>query len=132
MTVPRRRATRLRVIHGAHAAGTELVELRVLAREAGVGRSAANRFVALGLLEPIGGSGGSAGRPLFPRNAAARLASAARLRRDLGLNYAGAVLASELLARIEELERRLESGAIGTDRPDQDVIVPPSPPNDEG
>ena len=129
MTVPRRRATRLRVIHGAHAAGTELVELRVLAREAGVGRSAASRFVALGLLEPIGGS---AGRPLFPRNAAARLASAARLRRDLGLNYAGAVLACELLVRIEELERRLESGAIGTDRPDQDVIVPPSPPNDEG
>jgi hypothetical protein len=106
-----------------------LVELRVLAREAGVGRSAASRFVALGLLEPIGGS---AARPLFPRNAAARLASAARLRRDLGLNYAGAVLASELLARIEELERRLESGAIGRDRPDQDVIVPPSPPNDEG
>ena len=129
MTVPRRRATRLRVTHGAYAAGTELVELRVLAREAGVGRSAASRFVALGLLEPIGGS---AGRPLFPRNAAARLASAARLRRDLGLNYAGAVLASELLARIEELERRLESGAIGTDRPDQDVIVPPSSPNDEG
>ena len=129
MTVPRRRATRLRVIHGAHAAGTELVELRVLAREAGVGRSAASRFVALGLLEPIGGS---AGRPLFPRNAVARLASAARLRRDLGLNYAGAVLASELLARIEELERRLESGAIGTDRPDQDVIVPPGPPNDDG
>ena len=129
MTVPRRRATRLRVTHGAYAASTELVELRVLAREAGVGRSAASRFVALGLLEPIGGS---AGRPLFPRNAVARLASAARLRRDLGLNYAGAVLASELLARIEELERRLESGAIGTDRPDQDVIVPPSPPNDEG
>ena len=129
MTVPRRRATRLRVTHGAYAASTELVELRVLAREAGVGRSAASRFVALGLLEPIGGS---AARLLFPRNAAARLASAARLRRDLGLNYAGAVLASELLARIEELERRLESGAIGKDRPDQDVIVPPSPPNDEG
>jgi hypothetical protein len=129
MTAPRRRASRLRVTHGAHLAGTELVELRVLAREAGVGRSAASRFVALGLLEPIGGS---AGRPLFPRNAAARLASAARLRRDLGLNYAGAVLASELLVRIEELERRLESGATGTGRPDQDVIAPPIPPNDEG
>ena len=129
MTVPRRRATRLRVTHGAHAASIELVELRVLAREAGVGRSAAGRFVALGLLEPIGGS---AARPLFPRNAAGRLASAARLRRDLGLNYAGAVLASELLVRIEELERRLESGATGTGRPDQDVIAPPIPPNDEG
>jgi hypothetical protein len=129
MTVPRRRASRLRVTNRAHAAGTELVELRVLAREAGVGRSAASRFVALGLLEPVGGT---AGRPLFPRNAVARLASAARLRRDLGLNYAGAVLACELLVRIEELERRLESGAIGTDRPDQDVIVPPSPPHDVG
>jgi hypothetical protein len=42
------------------------------------------------------------------------------------------VLASELLVRIEELERRLESRTIGTDRPDQDVIAPPSPPNDEG
>jgi hypothetical protein len=52
-------------------------------------------FVALGLLEP--------GAPDGP----ARIARAARLRRDLGLNYAGAVLACELLARIDELERRL-------------------------
>ena len=37
----------------------------------------------------------------------ARIAAAARLRRDLGLNWAGAVLACELLARIDELERRL-------------------------
>jgi hypothetical protein len=43
----------------------------------------------------------------FPRDAAARLARAARLRRDLALSYAGAVLASELLARIDELEERL-------------------------
>ena len=129
MTVPRRRASRLRVTHGAHGGGTELVELRVLAREAGVGRSAAGRFVALGLLEP---AGGSAARPLFPRNAAARLASAARLRRDLGLNYAGAVLACELLVRIEELESRLESRAIGTDRRDRDVAVPSSRPKREG
>jgi hypothetical protein len=34
-----------------------------------------------------------------------------RLRRDLGLNYAGAVLATELLARIEELEQRSRAGA---------------------
>ena len=32
-----------------------------------------------------------------------------RLRRDLGLNYAGAVLAGELLDRIEQLERRLRA-----------------------
>ena len=60
--------------------------------------------VRLGLVEP---AGGTARAPLFPRDAAARLARAMRLRRDLGLNYAGAVLACELLARIDELEERL-------------------------
>jgi hypothetical protein len=56
------------------------------------------------LVEP---AGGSARAPLFPRDAAAQLARANRLRRDLGLNYAGAVFASELLTRIEQLEERL-------------------------
>jgi hypothetical protein len=127
MTIRRRRASRLRVTYRAHVAGAELVELAVLAREAGVARPVAGRFVALGLLEPVEGG---AGRSVFPRNAAARLASAARLRRDLGLNYAGAVLACELLERIEELERRLESGATETGERGQDVIVPPSLPDD--
>jgi hypothetical protein len=36
-----------------------------------------------------------------------RLAIAMRLRRDLGVNVAGALLACDLLARIEELEARL-------------------------
>jgi hypothetical protein len=71
------------------------VETRALAREAGVHPELVRRFVALGLLEP------------YPVDAAARIARAARLRRDLGLSYAGAVLACELLARIDELQRRL-------------------------
>jgi hypothetical protein len=71
------------------------IEIHVLAREAGVHPDLVRRFVALGLLEP------------YPVDAAARIARAARLRRDLGLNYAGAVLACELLARIDELQRRL-------------------------
>jgi hypothetical protein len=71
------------------------IETRVLAREAGVHPDLVRRFVALGLLEP------------HPVDAAARIARAARLRRDLGVNYAGAVLACELLARIDELQRRL-------------------------
>jgi hypothetical protein len=71
------------------------IETRVLAREAGVHPDLVRRFVALGLLEP------------YPVDAAARIARAARLRRDLGVNYAGAVLACELLARIDELQRRL-------------------------
>jgi chaperone modulatory protein CbpM len=73
------------------------IEVRVLAAESGVHPDLVRRFVALGLFD--------ARRP--PRDAAAQLARAARLRRDLGLNYAGAVLATELLARIDELERRL-------------------------
>src|SRR3954447_11662589 len=75
------------------------VELEVLAREAGLHPDVVNRFVRLGLLDPAP----------FPRDAAARLARAARLRRDLGLNYAGAVLACDLLARIADLEARLRS-----------------------
>jgi DNA-binding transcriptional MerR regulator len=74
---------------------SEPIEVRVLAREADVHPDLVRHFVALGLLEP------------HPRDAAARIARAARLRRDLGLNYAGAVLACELLARIDELQRRL-------------------------
>jgi hypothetical protein len=73
------------------------IEVRVLAAESGVHPDLVRRFIALGLFDPR--------RP--PRDAAAQLARAARLRRDLGLNYAGAVLATELLARIEVLERRL-------------------------
>ena len=71
-------------------------ELEALAREAGLHPDLVRRFVRLGLLRPAP----------YPRDAAAQLARAGRLRRDLGLNYAGAVLACELLARIDELESR--------------------------
>jgi hypothetical protein len=64
-------------------------------------------MIALGLIEPRGGTRAA---PLFGRSDASLLAQAVRLRRDLGLNYAGAVLACELLARIDELEQRVRSG----------------------
>jgi hypothetical protein len=106
MSAERRHAIGLRATHRFQGTATELVELRVLARDAGLQPQVASRLVALGLVEP---AGGTATRPLFSRDAAALLASAARLRRDLGLNYAGAALACELLARIEQLELRLEA-----------------------
>ncbi len=81
--------------------GSPLVAIEVLAREAGLHPELVQRLVALGALEPAGGTSRA---PLFPRDAAARLARVARLRRDLGLNYAGALLAADLLARIEALE----------------------------
>ena len=74
-----------------------------VARAAGRHPEVVSRFVRLGLLRT----------GPFPRDAAALLARAGRLRRDLGLNYAGAVLVTELLARIDELESRLPSGARG-------------------
>jgi hypothetical protein len=78
--------------------GVPVVGLETLARQAGMHPDLVRRFIALGLLER---------GPVHPTSAAARLARAARLRRDLGLSYAGAVLACELLERIDELEARL-------------------------
>jgi chaperone modulatory protein CbpM len=82
----------------------EGIDLHTLAREAGVHPELAARLVRLGLLEPIDGASRR-----YPRDAAATLARAVRLMHDLGLNYAGAVLASQLLVRIDELEARLRA-----------------------
>lgn len=79
----------------------------MLARQAGVRLSLVRRYVAFGLVEPCAGTSEA---PLFTPVSAARVARAERLRRDLGLNYAGAVLVCELLDRIEELEDRLRRG----------------------
>jgi chaperone modulatory protein CbpM len=65
-----------------------------LARESGLHPELVRRFVALGLVDAA-------------PDAADRLAVAGRLRRDLGLNYAGAILACELLERIARLESRV-------------------------
>jgi chaperone modulatory protein CbpM len=97
------RTTTLALVRRSGTSGP-CVDLDTLAREAGIHPDLARRFVALGLVEP---ASGTAAAPLFAREAAAQLARAARLRRDLGVGYAGAILACELLARIEVLERRL-------------------------
>jgi hypothetical protein len=94
----------LRVVRSRAAGPAGGVEIEVVAREAGLHPDLVRRLVRLGALEP---TSTSRERELYPRDAAARLARISRLRRDLGLNIAGAVLASELLARIDELEARL-------------------------
>jgi hypothetical protein len=81
----------------------QAVELTVVARQAGVRISLARRYLAFGLFDACAGTGGAS---LFAPVCAARLAKAERLRRDLSLNYAGAVLVCELLDRIAELEDR--------------------------
>jgi hypothetical protein len=81
-----------------------LIGVEALARETGLHPELVRRLARLGLVET---AGGSAAAPLFDASTASRLARALRLRRDLGLNYAGAILAGELLARIDDLEDRL-------------------------
>ena len=90
-------------------AATEMVELTVVARQAGVEIVHVRRYLEFGLFEPHPAAAPQT--PRFDPSSAARVARAERLRRDLGLNYAGAVLVCELLDRISELEarRRLES-----------------------
>ena len=88
--------------------GTALIGIEPLAREAGIHPDLVRRLVRLGLIEP---GGGTQAAPLFRRQDALLLARAVRLRRDLGLNYAGAVLACELLARIDQLEAQLAARA---------------------
>jgi hypothetical protein len=99
-----------RVPAGAPLATTapRLIGLESLSRESRLHPALVRRLVSLGLIEL---SGGSETAPLFRREDAALLARAARLHRDLGIDYAGAVLASELIERIETLERRLRIGA---------------------
>jgi len=79
----------------------EPVELAVVARRAGVRITLVRRYLEFGLFEPHHEPGET---PRYDPRSAARVARAERLCRDLGLNYAGAVLVCELLDRIRELE----------------------------
>jgi hypothetical protein len=84
-------------------AAEETVELTVIARTAGVKIVHVRRYLEFGLFEPHPAAAAS---PRFDPRSAVRVARAERLRQDLGLNYAGAVLVCELLDRIRELEGR--------------------------
>src|SRR6478672_3450683 len=86
-------------------AAEHAVELTVVARQAGVRITHVRRYLEFGLFEPHPAA--PADTPRFDPSSAARVARAERLRRDLGLNYAGAVLVCELLDRISELEAHL-------------------------
>jgi hypothetical protein len=74
-----------------------VLELDLIARDSGLTRDVCERLMRLGLLDG----------PPFASDAAAQLARAARLRRDLGLGWSGAVFACELLRRIDDLEAQL-------------------------
>jgi DNA-binding transcriptional MerR regulator len=79
----------------------EPVELAIVARQAGVRIAVVRRYLEFGLFEP---HPEPAEAPRYDPRSAGRIARAERMRRDLGLNFAGAVLVCELLDRIRELE----------------------------
>jgi DNA-binding transcriptional MerR regulator len=81
----------------------EPVQLTVVAQRAGVRIALVRRYLEFGLFEPHPEPGEA---PRYDPSSAARIARAERLRRDLGLNFPGAVLACELLDRIRALEAR--------------------------
>jgi hypothetical protein len=79
------------------ATSMTVVDIELVARDAGLHPDVCERLMRLGLLDG----------PPFPPDAASQLARAARLRRDLGLGWSGAVFACELLRRIDDLEAQL-------------------------
>ncbi|MCW3033172.1 MAG: chaperone modulatory protein CbpM [Solirubrobacteraceae bacterium] len=101
-------ATRAKPVQPPATRDPSLVALETLAQRAGLHPETVRRLSRLGLIEP---GGGTAAAPLYRARDVELLLRAVRLRGGLGLNYAGAVLACELLARIEELELRLRAGA---------------------
>lgn len=104
------------IVRRRHAPETDLWELTLsqLASLCGVHPDLIVRFVHLGLLDPLEERAGVPS--LFAPSAVGVVRKILRLRRDLGINYAGIGVVLELMHRIEALEarvRELERQMIG-------------------
>jgi hypothetical protein len=96
-------ATALVLVRRTSTSGSRLLDLDEVARRSALHPEVVRRLVRLGVVDP---AGGTIRAPLFTRDAPSHLARAVRLRHDLGLDYAGALLVGELLDRIARLEAR--------------------------
>jgi hypothetical protein len=81
-----------------------LLPADVVASQAGLHPELVRRLVRIGFVDI---ADGTPDEPLFGPEVPALLARAVRLRRDLGLDYSGALLVCELLDRIQALEDQL-------------------------
>ena len=81
---------------------TVLLSLEEVATRSRLHPDLLQRFVTLGLIDPVEGA-----TDLFRPEVIFRLQQILRLRRDLGINYNAAGLVLELLDRIERLEAEL-------------------------
>lgn len=82
-----------------------LLPIEELAREAGLHIGLVEQLVEYGIIEP---APDSASPILFPVAAIDRLRCALRLRRDLGVNLAGAAVIIEMRERLRSLRAELE------------------------
>ena len=76
----------------------------VVAETVGARRTLIARLVQRGLIETLESP---TDEPLLPRRSVVQLRRMQRLRRDLGVNFAGASIILDLVGRIEELNREL-------------------------
>lgn len=76
----------------------------VVAATVGTKRSLVVRLVQQGLIETVDTGDDE---PLLPRRAVVQIRRMQRLRRDLGVNFAGAAVILDLVGRIEQLNREL-------------------------
>ena len=82
----------------------EPLTIDVVADTIGAKRSLVVRLVQQGLVETVDAG---ADEPRLPRRVVVRLRRMQRLRRDLGVNFAGAAIILDLVQRIEQLNREL-------------------------
>lgn len=79
--------------------------LTEVASRCGVHPELVDRFVRLGLIDPLGDS--VAEEFLFPMDVVPLIRKIMRLRNHLGVNYAGIGVLLELMSRIEDLELQI-------------------------
>ena len=82
----------------------EPVSCAVVAETVGARHSLVVRLARQGLIESVDSS---SDEPLVPRRMVVQLRRMQRLRRDLGVNFAGAAVILDLVQRIEQLNREL-------------------------
>jgi chaperone modulatory protein CbpM len=82
----------------------EPLTAEVVAASCGTKRSLVVRLAYEGLIETIENE---PGEPRLPRRAVVQLRRMQRLRRDLGVNFAGASVILDLVQRLEQTNRQL-------------------------
>lgn len=82
----------------------EPLTLDVVAETVGARRSLVMRLAERGLIDTVDSDMDG---PRVPRRVVIQLRRMQRLRRDLGVNYAGAAVILDLVGRIEQLNREL-------------------------